>query len=892
LCATVPSLDELPLSPDVTERVNSALEGRYRIERELGSGGMATVYLAHDIKHDRRVALKILKPELAAVIGADRFVQEIRVTANLQHPHILPLHDSGAADTFLYYVMPYVEGETLRDRLDREKQLPVDEAVRIAVAVGNALDYAHRHEIVHRDIKPANILLQDGEPVVADFGIALAVNAAGGARMTETGLSIGTPHYMSPEQASGDRELDGRSDVYALAAMLYEMLTGDPPFQGSTAQAILARILTEKPRNVTQVREATPYHVAAAVERALSKLPADRYASASQFVEARRRADATPPTGVGAAATAEVGSGRPRRGGLALAGAAAVALALGFAGGRASSPEVAHRPIRATLSFTDDAEIIAVGPDQNVGISGWIAPDEQTVVFIGQTRTGSYVYRRPLGSDVAEPIVGTQGVIEVALSPDGSQIVFVANGNVNIVPVTGGVPRQVEGVGYGLHWGADGYLYGTRDPDGVLVRVPVEGGEPEVLAEPDSTYEYYWVQLLPDERTLLASQSIPDWNARALGNAPQQSMIQLVDVETKEVRDLVPGVLPQFAPPDLLVFAGAAGPSYARLDYEAGELIGSAQPFLPGVAGFDASMSPQGHLAFVKGTEGGDQVVLVDANGGERGVVTDLETVGSAKVSPDGTRIAVSQGSPPDLWVYPLSGEAPIRLTFGDGEYAQPAWSSDGSHVYMTSGNGVGSDLYRVRADGLGKVELIRDEDVAVFYPSSTPGGDWLAFYELRNDTQRDILALRQDDPSDVVEVIATPANERSPMLSPDERFLAFVSNTTGIDEVYVTRFPSGEGLWQVSSGGGWEPIWSEDGTRLLFRNADTYKAALVDTQNGFRAIRTTDMFSTDRFSLNNNIHHWGVVWGGEGFVMIRVTRVAPELQIILNLPEQLSAGR
>ena len=221
------------------ERLNAALEGRYRIERELGQGGMATVYLADDIKHERKVALKVLKPELAAVVGAERFLAEIKTTANLQHPHILPLFDSGEADKFLFYVMPYVEGETLGDRLDRDHQLPVDEAVQIATAVANALDYAHRHGVIHRDIKPANLLIHDGQPVISDFGIALAVGTAGQGRLTETGLSVGTPHYMSPEQATGDQTVGVATDIYALGAVLYEMLVGDPPYTGSTAQAIL-----------------------------------------------------------------------------------------------------------------------------------------------------------------------------------------------------------------------------------------------------------------------------------------------------------------------------------------------------------------------------------------------------------------------------------------------------------------------------------------------------------------------------------------------------------------------------------------------------------------------------------------------------------------------------
>src|SRR5438067_8404317 len=211
------------------DALGAALAGRYEIEREVGRGGMATVYLARDVRHERPVALKVLSPELGAVLGVDRFLSEIRVTANLQHPNLLPLFDSGEADGLLFYVMPFVEGETLRARLDREKQLPIDEAVRIATAVAGALDYAHRHNVIHRDLKPENILLHDGQPLIADFGIALAVSNAGGGRLTQTGVSLGTPQYMSPEQATGDHDVDARTDVYSLGAVVYEMLTGDPP---------------------------------------------------------------------------------------------------------------------------------------------------------------------------------------------------------------------------------------------------------------------------------------------------------------------------------------------------------------------------------------------------------------------------------------------------------------------------------------------------------------------------------------------------------------------------------------------------------------------------------------------------------------------------------------
>src|SRR4051812_41214233 len=244
---------------------------------------MATVYLADDLRHERKVALKVLKPELAAVLGAERFVQEIKTTAALQHPHILPLFDSGTADGFLFYVMPFIDGETLRDKLTRETQLGVAEAVRITRDVADALDYAHRHGVIHRDIKPENILLHDGRPMVADFGIALAVSAAAGGRMTETGLSLGTPHYMSPEQATAQKDIDGRSDVYSLGAVLYEMLTGNPPHTGASAQQIIMKIIAEPIEPVTKYRKTVPPNVAAAVAKSLEKLAADRFESAKAF---------------------------------------------------------------------------------------------------------------------------------------------------------------------------------------------------------------------------------------------------------------------------------------------------------------------------------------------------------------------------------------------------------------------------------------------------------------------------------------------------------------------------------------------------------------------------------------------------------------------------------
>ena len=307
------------------DRLAAALADRYRLERELGSGGMATVHLAEDLRHRRKVAIKVLRPELAAALGAERFLREIETTAGLRHPHILPLFDSGDAEGFLYYVMPLVEGESLRDRLEREKQLPIDDALAIAREVADALGYAHARGIVHRDIKPENILLEGGHAVVADFGIATAVSAAGGDRITQTGMAVGTPLYMSPEQAAGERDLDGRSDLYALGCVLYEMLGGQPPFTGPTVEVVARQHIAVQAAPITNLRPTVPAAVAGALARILAKNPADRFSPAAQFVQALT-------SGAGAPA----GPGRSRwsakRIGVAAAGALALAVGLWLVG--------------------------------------------------------------------------------------------------------------------------------------------------------------------------------------------------------------------------------------------------------------------------------------------------------------------------------------------------------------------------------------------------------------------------------------------------------------------------------------------------------------------------------------------------------------------------------
>jgi tRNA A-37 threonylcarbamoyl transferase component Bud32/Tol biopolymer transport system component len=434
-------------------RLAAALADRYRLERELGQGGMATVYLAQDLRHDRQVAIKVLRPELAAVLGADRFVQEIKTTAALQHPHILPLFDSGSADGFLYYVMPYVEGETLRTKLDREKQLGVEEAVRITTEVADALDYAHRHGVIHRDIKPENILLHDGRPMVADFGIALAVSAAAGGRMTETGMSLGTPHYMSPEQATAEKEITGRSDVYSLASVLYEMLTGNPPHTGASAQQIIMKIIAEPVPVVTTLRKSVPPNVAAALMKALEKLPADRFDSAAAFAAALENPHFTTQA---LAPTIEGPTGGPWKRRFYVASGACALLAIALMAlmlGRGRSP------IGAELSFEQETF-----GKEHVFNGRW-APDGKTIVYSavrGGTTPRLYVVRpdypepERLGPDSTE-LLSVSSTGELALLAHARRLTQrLFRGTLARMPLGGGAPREV----------LDGVIEADWSPDG------------------------------------------------------------------------------------------------------------------------------------------------------------------------------------------------------------------------------------------------------------------------------------------------------------------------------------------------------------------------------------------------------------------------------------------
>src|SRR6202022_2742982 len=456
---TLRSANRLAESLEQVQRAFTA----YTIERELGSGGMATVYLAHDKKHDRKVAIKILHAELAAVLGAERFLQEIKLTANLQHPHILGLIDSGIIGD---------DASELRGRLDKEQQLPVSDSVRIATEVASALDYAHRHGVIHRDIKPENILLHDGSAIVADFGIALAITEAGGARITQTGLSLGTPGYMSPEQAMGERTITARSDIYSLGAVTYEMLSGEPPFTGPTVQAVVARVMTEEPRPLTTQRRNVPPNVAAAVSHALEKIPADRFASAHEFAEALNN----PLFTLSSASATLVGRDRSNRRLwqmlYAVTALAILTTAVALWGWMRPAPS--KQVVRYSLVLDSTEAMAKAGP-----FFGRfdLSPDGSRLAYIGGA--GQILVRRR-NQLHATAIPGTEAAKTPFFSPDGQHVGFF-NGNrtLRIALLTGGplvtVTDSLVGSA-GASWARDGFIYIHGFGPSGLVRVEARQG--------------------------------------------------------------------------------------------------------------------------------------------------------------------------------------------------------------------------------------------------------------------------------------------------------------------------------------------------------------------------------------------------------------------------------
>jgi hypothetical protein len=800
-------------------QLTGALAGRYAIDREIGAGGMATVYLARDLKHDRKVALKVLKPELGAVVGVERFLAEIKVTANL-----LPLFDSGEASGLLFYVMPFVEGETLRARLDREKQLPIDDAVRIATSIASALDYAHRHGVIHRDLKPENILLHDGQPLVADFGIALAVTNAGGQRITQTGLSLGTPQYMSPEQATGDRSVDGRTDIYSLGALTYEMFTGEAPHVGSTAQAIIAKLMTEDVRPLTVLRRNVPPAVDAAVRHALEKLPADRWATANEFAAAlQNRGDAAlrsaypqPETRSEAAVT----TWRPRAREVTawlVAGVAIAAFAFTLkALHTAPKPQVVRTVLDLTPGDRLANTLLVAGTT-----CGWIAvsPAGDRLAYVVAGAAGSRTVIRRIDELNAREIAN-KALAGLGFSPDGKWLAYSDGLEVRKLPVDGGMsvtlgsaPETVRG----MTWtDADLLVLGTAHG---LRALPAGGGAVRPMFGADSALAATCPVAMPDGKHVLYAHGI-------LGNAFHLAVAAIGTGASANFD------LPLAAPLGVLLghvlYVNGSGVLMA-LPFDASALrpTGEPVPIEDGIMVRDfndanATLSRSGTLAFVQGGST-SQLVLAAADVGATPLVAEAREYGSPRFSPDGRKIAVTvtTAGSSDIWVYDISARTFTRLTT-EGVNNRPEWSPDGTRILFRSQRGAKLAVWWQPSDGSARAELLYEPEEPFNEALISPDAKWLVYRTSPGGPHSaDIMAVSLAGERKPVPLVTGPAIESLPRISPDGAWLAYQSNESGRVEIYLRPFMRDGARVQVSDQGGAEALWSRSGKALYYRTVD-----------------------------------------------------------------------
>jgi serine/threonine-protein kinase len=785
--------------PDRLDRLKDALAGRYTVLRELGSGGMAMVYVAEDLKHRRKVAVKVLRPELAAALGHERFSREIEIAAQLQHPHILPLLDSGEADGFLYYVMPYVDGDSLRDRLVREGELPVAEAVKLLCEIVDALAYAHGHGVVHRDIKPDNVMLSGRHALVMDFGVAKAVSEATGRQsLTTAGVALGTPAYMAPEQASADPNLDHRVDIYAVGAMAYELLAGRPPFTAATPQQVLAAHVTQAPEPITAHRPSISPALAAVVMKCLAKRPADRWQTADQLL-AQLEPLLTPGGGTTPAETRPVAAVRRP----AVSARAAIVLAVvALAGAAVATFLSTHRTAEVSLGRRTQVTL-----DPGLEVDPAISPDGRFITYAaGPTSLMKLFIRQLEGGNTIPISLDFPGNLRRPLwSPDGTRIAFQSPRGIETVTALGGIPKLLVGVEGAtpptdFAWSPDGRRIAYRHRDTLYTRA-LEGGTSRPVATDFELHSPAWS---PDGAWIAYVSGNPDFvfSTSIFGNLA----------------------------PSAVWLAPAAG----------------GQP-IPVTDNTSLNVSPvwlpRGReLLFVSDRDGGRDIyrVALRSSGLPVGPPTRLTAglnVHTISLSADGKRLTYSVFTETgNVWALPLGSEVvsvsrATAMTTGRQITEGLDVSRDGRWLAFDSdrsGNQDNQDIYKMPLAG-GEPERLTTDPQDDFGPTWSPDGKEIAFHSFRNGNRDIFIIPAAGGPAQPV--VATPAQERGPDWSPDGQQLAFSSNQTGTYDAYVVsrqgrkwgtprRVTRGADL--PRTGGGFR--WAPDGRFIAYVGGQSLK--------------------------------------------------------------------
>jgi len=856
--------------------------GHYRIVDKIGEGGMGEVYRAHDERLDRDVAVKVL-PEAVAQ-DADRlarFEREARLLASLNHPNIATLHGLEEHEGQRYLVMELAEGETLAKRI-KKGAIPVDDALGYACQIAEGLEAAHERGIIHRDLKPANVMLSpDGKVKVLDFGLAKVWHPDGSntdlthsptltGQMTAAGVLLGTAAYMSPEQARG-KTVDKRTDIFAYGALLYELLVGTPAFEGETGTDVLAAVVNEEPV-WSRLPPSTPPTVSRLLHRCLRK-------------EARRRMHDI------ADARIEVEEAKEGHAIDEPPGEAAGVRALG----------IRH----ATIAW---ASALVVGA---VAVLGWLrpvpapevsrfvqggaaqvafSPGGESFVFVGQVNEVGQLFLRSLDQITPKPIVDTEHAYGPFFSPDGRWVGFFAEGKLKRVGLSGQPPVDIAEVpvfSHGATWAPDDTIIFAPTGTSTLMRVLARGGEPDAISRLDSQrgeVGHRWPEILPDRNVVLFT---------AWTGSIEEALVAAIDLDTGERRNLVEGTHARYASTGHLVYASADGTLLA-VPFDSGrlEVTGVAVPILSdvrvrfnGEAYFD--FSNDGSLAYVPGSVT-TQILIVDRQGVGRQVTEEVRDYGDPRLSPDGKVLAVSirEGASRDIWVCELERCVFSPLTSGS-ENRYPTWAPDGQRIAFSSYRFGPANLFWVLVNGSGSPQPLTSGQYDQYPGGWSTDGRFILFHEITSTNTRDIYALPVEDGGEPWHYLNEPFQELSPALSPDGKWVAYVSNESGQDEVFVRAFPEPGARWQVSADGGTEPRWGANGHEIFYWNGDQFVAARVSTTAGFQVLDRTEIFVLE-FARRRFVPQYDVHPNGEHFVMIDRVGEPASLVVVLNWFEEL----
>lgn len=861
--------------------------GHYRLERELGRGGLGVVYVALDTRLGRRVALKLLPvlrrtdPDARA-----RFRREARAASSLDHPNICTVYEIGESDAGDPYIaMALVEGETLKDRIARGP-IRTEEAVELTIQLVRGLAHAHERGLVHRDIKPGNLIVnRSGNVKIVDFGLAKGRDAP---TLTREGATPGTVIYMSPEQIRGG-DVDARTDIWSVGVVLYEMITGQPPFRGDSDTARAHAILNHDPEPVTAVRAGVPIALEPILTKALEKDPERRYQHVDELpVDLRTALD----RGTARIPGTRVWITRPAR-------KAAIALvSIGFIGGAVLASAIFPR-VMPRLSGDPVHLSIPLPAGQQLGAGNRrvaVSPDGRRVVYVGRNGSGTQLYVRALGDDDAVPIVGTDGARDPFFGPAGQRVGFFANQGLYKVSLAGGPRQRITDAptetNRGASWGEDDTIILPLGQWSGLYRVSASGGDPEPVTVPDGPDRsaHFFPQILPDGDVLFTIWSDAGWR------------IGLLDIETGEWEEIATGCGgARWIATGYLICLEMRGTATtgtvlaARFDIDRRELSGSfvSLPAPSGLVTFDFAVSRNGTLVYATGLQPGEAGTLVSVDGNGQGTpfAPAADPFLTPAAAPDGVRVAVTrmvEAGRQELWLYDADGGAPTRLSTIGTINNMPVWSPDGDRLVFNSVRET-PGIYSIAPGRDTTATLLLERQRHILVPGSfSPDGRFLALTELNDQTLGDIWILSVHDGS-LSPWLHTPANERTPAFSTDGRWLAYASDESGRDEIYVRPWPGPGAPVQVSPEGGREPAWSRAGGKLYYRRGDAMLAVPVGTGDTFGWGPPDTMF-TGRFASEFlRTRNYDVLPDGRFVMLQHATRSDPvRLNVVLHWSDEL----